>query len=70
MREWNGLLIQICLITLIIKLLKKYFQEARQSGLNQITLSVSDSNQGAHLLYRRLGFQKQKDLYAFVRDAN
>lgn len=51
-------------------LLKRYFREARQSGLNQITLSVSVANQGAHLLYRRLGFQKQKDLYAFVRDTN
>ncbi len=49
-------------------LLKRYFQEARQSGLDQITLSVSEANQGAHQLYRRLGFQKKKDLYAFVRD--
>jgi ribosomal protein S18 acetylase RimI-like enzyme len=49
-------------------LLTRYFQEAQQSGLEQITLSVSDANQRAHQLYRRLGFRKQKDFYAFIRD--
>ena len=51
-------------------LLKRYFQEARRSGLDQITLSVSDANQGAHQLYLRLGFQEQKAFHAFVRDTH
>lgn len=51
-------------------LLTRYFQEAQQSGLDQITLSVSDANQKAHQLYLRLGFQKQKGFHAFVRDPN
>jgi ribosomal protein S18 acetylase RimI-like enzyme len=49
-------------------LLKRYFREARHSGLHQITLSVSDANQRAHQLYRRLGFQKQKGFHTFVLD--
>ena len=51
-------------------LLKRYFREARQNGLDQITLSVSDANHRAHQLYLRLGFQKKRDFHAFVQGPN
>jgi ribosomal protein S18 acetylase RimI-like enzyme len=47
-------------------LLKDYFQKARQRGLQRIALSVSDANQGAYKLYRRLGFCSRKDFHAFI----
>ncbi|MCZ6770146.1 MAG: GNAT family N-acetyltransferase [Acidobacteria bacterium] len=49
-------------------LLQTYFREARQSGLERITLSVSEANHRACQLYLRLGFRKTKDFHAFVRD--
>jgi ribosomal protein S18 acetylase RimI-like enzyme len=51
-------------------LLKRYFREARQYGLEKITLSVSDANHRAHQLYLRLGFQKRKGFHAFVQAPN
>lgn len=47
-------------------LLYTYFREAKKRGLKRITLSVSDANQGAYQLYRRLGFQETKDFHAFI----
>jgi ribosomal protein S18 acetylase RimI-like enzyme len=50
-------------------LLQTYFNDARESGLERITLSVSEANEGACRLYGRLGFQKTRDFHAFVRDS-
>ncbi len=50
-------------------LLRTFFKDARESGLERITLSVSESNEGACRLYDRLGFQKIRDFHAFVRDS-
>ena len=50
-------------------LLRTYFKDARDSGLERITLSVSEANKGACRLYDRLGFQKTRDFHAFVRDS-
>ncbi len=50
-------------------LLRTYFKDARESGLERITLSVSEANEGACRLYNRLGFQKTRDFHAFVRDS-
>jgi len=49
-------------------LLRTYFKDARESGLERITLSVSEANEGACRLYDRLGFQKTRDFHAFVRN--
>ncbi len=49
-------------------LLRTYFKDARESGLERITLSVSEANEGACRLYGRLGFQKTRDFHAFVRN--
>ena len=50
-------------------LLRTYFKDARESGLERITLSVSEANEGACRLYSRLGFQKTRDFHAFVRES-
>ncbi len=50
-------------------LLRTYFKNAYESGLERITLSVSEANEGACRIYHRLGFQKTKDFHAFVRDS-
>jgi len=47
-------------------LLRLYFKEARERGLERITLSVSESNRRAGSLYDRMGFHKHKDFHAFV----
>ncbi|MEE8348520.1 MAG: GNAT family N-acetyltransferase [Acidobacteriota bacterium] len=51
-------------------MLRRYFREARKSGLDKITLSVSDANPRAYQLYLRFGFHKQKGFHAFVREGN
>ncbi len=50
-------------------LLRTYFKDARESGLERITLSVSEANEGACQLYDHLGFQKTRDFHAFVRES-
>lgn len=47
-------------------LLWTYFREANKQRLKRVTLSVSHTNQRAHQLYLRLGFQNQKDFHAFI----
>ncbi len=47
-------------------LLNAYFQKASELGLQRVALSVSDANQGAFRLYRRLGFERCKPFHAFV----
>lgn len=48
------------------RLLKAYLQEARNRGLKRVTLSVSEANQGAFQLYRRVGFEINKVFHAFI----
>ncbi|HSR70002.1 MAG TPA: GNAT family N-acetyltransferase [Acidobacteriota bacterium] len=47
-------------------LLRRYFAVARRQGLRRITLSVSAANEGAHRLYRRMGFELKKSFHAFL----
>ncbi len=47
-------------------LMESYFQAALKTGLERTTLSVSDQNQGAYRLYKRLGFTNIFDFHAFV----
>lgn len=59
MRQWQGRGIGSLL-------LGHYFARAARQGLSRVTLSVSESNRGAHELYLRLGFGDPKSFYAFV----
>lgn len=47
-------------------LLKSYLDAARQQGLKRVCLSVSEVNQRAFALYRRLGFNVEKQFHAFI----
>ena len=47
-------------------LLRTYFEVARESDLQRITLSVSQSNRAAHRLYSRLGFRPNREFHAFL----
>ncbi len=49
-------------------LLRNHFSRSRESGLNQTVLCVSDWNEGALRLYRRLGFQELIQFQAFTWD--
>lgn len=48
------------------RLLATYMKQAREEGLETVTLSVTESNSGASRLYRRCGFQVRKEFHAFV----
>lgn len=47
-------------------LLRLYFTSARRQGLKRITLSVSEANQKAYKLYKRLGFNQERSFHAYV----
>jgi len=47
-------------------LLQSYLSEAREQGLKRVCLSVSEANQRAFNLYRRLGFEVTKTFHAYI----
>lgn len=47
-------------------LLRTYFSKAFNEGLSRTLLCVSDRNEGALRLYRKLGFQEKKEFRAFI----
>lgn len=47
-------------------LLKSYVDAAQKQGLKRICLSVSEANQRAFSLYRRLGFEVTKKFHAYI----
>ncbi len=51
-------------------LLRAHFSRALGAGSTQTLLCVSDCNEGATRLYRRLGFQDRKQFYAFIWKAD
>lgn len=48
------------------RLLQSYMRAAKNAGLKRITLSVSEENQKAFRLYRKLGFEPEKQFSAYV----
>jgi ribosomal protein S18 acetylase RimI-like enzyme len=48
------------------RLMRLYLANCRRHGLARVTLSVSEANERAFRLYRRIGFEVQKSFYAFV----
>jgi ribosomal protein S18 acetylase RimI-like enzyme len=42
------------------------FQDLRDEGFEQVTLTVTDANTGAVRLYHRLGFETFKTFGAFI----
>jgi ribosomal protein S18 acetylase RimI-like enzyme len=47
-------------------LMRSYLQRAKQAGLKRTTLSVSEANTKALLLYSKLGFKPMKEFHAYV----
>jgi ribosomal protein S18 acetylase RimI-like enzyme len=47
-------------------MMEKAFQQLREDGFEEVTLTVTDSNSGAVRLYERLGFQTFKTFAAFI----
>ena len=51
-------------------LLRLYFTSARRHGFKRIALSVSEANQKAYKLYKRLGFNQERSFQAYVWTAD
>ena len=47
-------------------LMRSYLQTAKQAGLKRTTLSVSEANTKAFMLYSKLGFKPMKEFHAYV----
>lgn len=47
-------------------MMEQAFEDLRQDGFEQVTLTVTDSNSGAVRLYERLGFETFKTFGAFI----
>jgi ribosomal protein S18 acetylase RimI-like enzyme len=52
------------------RLLTEYMKAATERGLRRVSLSVSLANSRAFELYRRVGFEREKEFHALVWEAN
>jgi ribosomal protein S18 acetylase RimI-like enzyme len=52
------------------RLLAEYMKGAVREGLERVTLSVSQGNKRAFDLYRRVGFQPEKEFHALVWESS